>query len=77
MLKIQLLSTHPTALVVILLVGLGFATSVAEAEFTNPYAQWSNGPSTDPNYFPLAVWLQDPSTALQWKAANVNLFIGQ
>ena len=50
--------------------------SLAQAETTSPYAQWSNGPSTDPGYFPLAVWLQDPSTANQWKNAGMNLFVG-
>ena len=54
-------------------VGLG---SPACAEFVSPYAAWSNGPSTDPNYFPLGVWLQDPSTANQWKDAGINLFVG-
>ena len=48
----------------------------AWAELASPYSQWSNGPSTDPSYFPLGVWLQDPSTANQWKAAGINLFIG-
>ena len=62
----------------VVLVGVGLATSTAQAVYTNPYAQWSNGPSTDPGYFPLAVWLQDASSsATQWKAANVNLFVGQ
>ena len=54
-------------------IGLG---SPAFAEYTSPYAHWSNGPSTDPSYFPLGVWLQDPSTANQWKAAGINLFVG-
>ncbi len=40
------------------------------------YSQWSKGPSSDPNYFPLSVWLQDPSTADRYKAIGINLFIG-
>jgi len=42
---------------------------------SSPYVQWSNGPSTNADYFPLGVWMQDPSTASQWKAANVNHFV--
>jgi hypothetical protein len=40
------------------------------------YAQWSNGPSSNQGYFPLAVWLQDPSTADRYKAIGINVFIG-
>jgi hypothetical protein len=40
------------------------------------YANWSNGIPSDPNYFPIAVWLQDPSTATGYKNAGVTLFIG-
>ncbi len=42
----------------------------------SPYAQWKNGPSTDPNFFPIAVWLQSPKYADQYKAAGFNLYIG-
>jgi Beta-galactosidase len=40
------------------------------------YAQWSHGPSSSPDYFPLSVWLQDPSNAARYKAIGINLFIG-
>src|SRR5437867_7259618 len=40
------------------------------------YAQWKNGPPSDPNYFPIAVWLQDPKNAEKFKAVGINLFIG-
>ncbi|MBI3829286.1 MAG: hypothetical protein HY291_07205 [Planctomycetes bacterium] len=43
---------------------------------TSPYAQWKNGISTDENYFPISVWLQDPKNAAKYKAAGINLFIG-
>ena len=42
----------------------------------NPYAQWSHGPSTKADYFPIAVWLQAPSKAKLYQAAGFNLFIG-
>jgi len=28
-----------------------------------PYAQWEHGPPKDANFFPIAVWLQDPHNA--------------
>lgn len=41
------------------------------------YGRWSNGIPSDPNYFPIAVWLQDPSNATAYKTnASINLFIG-
>ena len=40
------------------------------------YAQWSHGPSSDPTYFPIAVWLQDPRNALAYKRAGINLYVG-
>jgi len=30
----------------------------------------------DPGFFPIAVWLQDPSNAARYKAAGFNLYIG-
>lgn len=42
----------------------------------SPYSSWVNGPSTDPSYFPIAVWLQDPSNAGRYQAAGINLYIG-
>lgn len=42
----------------------------------NSYGQWKNGPSTDPGYFPIAVWLQSPSNAERYKKAGINLYVG-
>jgi hypothetical protein len=39
------------------------------------YAQWSRGPSTDPNFFPLAVWLQEPNLAERYKAIGINTYV--
>src|ERR1043166_585733 len=41
-----------------------------------PYDQWKNGPGKDPNFFPIAVWLQDPRNAERYKAAGINLYVG-
>jgi len=40
------------------------------------YAKFSNGPPSDPSFFPVSVWLQDPSLAGQYAAIGINLFIG-
>jgi hypothetical protein len=37
---------------------------------------WRNGPATNENYFPIAVWLQDPKNAARYKAAGINLYVG-
>ncbi|MCS6863341.1 MAG: hypothetical protein NZT92_23790, partial [Abditibacteriales bacterium] len=46
------------------------------AEQRNAYALWKNGPPSDPSYFPIAVWLQDPKNAPRFKAAGINLYVG-
>ena len=38
-------------------------------------AQWKNGPSTDPHFFPIAVWLQSSRNAARYKAAGINLYV--
>lgn len=40
------------------------------------YANWENGISPDPGYFPIAVWLQAPRNAERYKEAGINLYIG-
>ncbi len=40
------------------------------------YRTFSRGPSTDPAYFPIAVWLQAPSNAARYAAIGVNIFVG-
>lgn len=41
-----------------------------------PCAGWNHGPSRDPDYFPIAVWLQAPHNAGRYKAAGINLYVG-
>lgn len=41
-----------------------------------PGAGFENGLPTDPSYFPVAVWLQPPRLAPEYKAIGVNLFVG-
>lgn len=40
------------------------------------YAKWPKGPSTDPNVFPIAVWLQQPKNLEAFRGVGINLFIG-
>ncbi len=40
------------------------------------YSKWSKGPSSDPEYFPVAVWLQEPSNAISYMNIGINLYIG-
>lgn len=53
-----------------------FVASSSIAYAQNPYRQWKYGPSHDENYFPIAVWLQNPSNADQYIKAGFNLYIG-
>ncbi len=40
------------------------------------YSRWKKGPSSDPGYFPIAVWLQNPSNADAYRAIGINTFVG-
>ena len=41
------------------------------------YAKWSNGPSSSPDFFPIAVWAQNPpdSSLAQYITAGINVFV--
>jgi len=39
------------------------------------YARWSRGPSSTPEFFPLAVWLQDPANAGRYHDAGFNTYV--
>jgi hypothetical protein len=38
--------------------------------------KWKNGSPGDPNFFPLAVWLQSPGNAERYKKAGINTYVG-
>ena len=40
------------------------------------YARFSHGPSSDPGFFPIAVWLQSPSNARAYADIGINTFVG-
>ena len=39
------------------------------------YSQWTNGPSSDPAFLPIAVWLQSPANAARYRAAGFNTYV--
>ena len=43
--------------------------------YTNPYTAWNNGPSPDPAYFPIGVWLQSPHRAQAYQAIGINTYV--
>ncbi len=42
----------------------------------SPYLSWKSGPPHNDNFFPICVWLQNPSKASSYKAAGFNTYIG-
>lgn len=40
------------------------------------YAGFTHGPSSDPSFFPITVWLQSPSSAPAYKEIGINTYIG-
>lgn len=63
------------ALVLVSLLVLSTHAGGAESA-ASPYAQWSRGPSAKADFFPIAVWLQDPAKAERYRAAGFNLYVG-
>jgi hypothetical protein len=41
-----------------------------------PGAAYQNGFPSDPSYFPIGVWLQQPNHAQEFQAIGINLFVG-
>ena len=52
------------------------ACLVGASSPANPYAKWQHGPPHDAGFFPIAVWLQDPRNAGQYRAAGINTYVG-
>ena len=44
--------------------------------WTSPYAGWSRGISTDPSFFPVAVWLQGSWHAAELAGLGINIYVG-
>ncbi|MCI0459363.1 MAG: hypothetical protein L0Z62_20630 [Gemmataceae bacterium] len=52
------------------------AAGLGAEQAKHPYAAWTNGLPAEADYFPLAVWLQNPANAAKYKAAGINLYVG-
>lgn len=50
--------------------------SVGCAATPSAYDAWTRGPSKDPSYFPITVWLQDPASAPKYQALGFNTIVG-
>ena len=60
------------------LAGALFALSVAmgaDRADESARAKWPRGPSSDPGFFPLAVWLQSPANAERYRSAGINTYV--
>lgn len=55
---------------------LGTATAQATSEDVKPLPTWRVGRFADKDFFPIAVWLQNPSNAPRYRAAGINLYVG-
>ena len=67
--------TRPLIILALLGATLGAtwrSARAAEEAPAAPYASWKNGPSPDPSYFPIGVWLQSPAQAERYKKAGVE-----
>jgi hypothetical protein len=52
------------------------ASRGGEETVKSPYEKWKNGPPTDPNFFPICVWCQDPAkNGERYKAIGINTFV--
>ena len=54
----------------------GAAGEAKNANTASVYQHWAKGPSSAPDYFPIAVWLQAPKNAERFREAGINLYIG-
>lgn len=53
-----------------------FGSAYGENVIASPYVHWKNAPSRSADFFPIAVWLQNPSNAKKYRAAGFNTYVG-
>jgi hypothetical protein len=58
---------------IVLVLGVVMVGAAEAGEF---YGRWSRGPSADPGFFPIAVWVQSPAKAAQYRRAGFNIYVG-
>jgi len=54
----------------------GIVLAGTPAATAQPAVPWTNGPWADSNFFPIAVWLQDPPLAERYRQAGINTYVG-
>lgn len=59
----------------VLLAAVSCASLTVGDDTRSPYAAWERGPSSDPSFFPLAVWMQNPMYAKRYSAAGINVYV--
>ncbi|KAA5545394.1 hypothetical protein FYK55_07015 [Roseiconus nitratireducens] len=64
------------AFVEVRLAGAQAQTPETTDQGSTPYGRWTNGVSDDPEFFPIAVWLQAPKNAKRYRDAGINLYVG-
>jgi hypothetical protein len=52
------------------------AVTIARAEEPAPSSLPKDHALSDPNFFPLTVWLQNPKNAAKYRAAGINVYVG-
>jgi hypothetical protein len=52
------------------------ATAQDDSATPATYDKWKNGLSPRDDYFPIAVWLQNPRNANRYREAGINLYVG-
>ncbi|TKJ35735.1 MAG: hypothetical protein CEE38_14105 [Planctomycetes bacterium B3_Pla] len=53
-----------------------FSAALGGDVAAGPYTEWQSGPPHDANFFPIAVWLQNPGKADKYKQAGINTYVG-
>ena len=65
-----------SSLALAILTALEAAPAKPAAATDQPELTWTNGPWADSNFFPIAVWLQDPPMAQRYRQAGFNTYVG-
>jgi hypothetical protein len=68
----------PIVLLIVSLLCVRYASGaepVPASSPASPYAKWQHGPPHDAGFFPIAVWLQDPRNAGQYRDAGINTYV--
>ena len=53
-----------------------FSAAAGADATASPYVSWENGPPHTADFFPIAVWLQNPGNAARYKQAGINTYVG-